>query len=118
MWEKKSKDCLLKQAIFMPLTKMIQIFLNVFAGLDNINPPHLLVAGDMNVAFGSLDYTGSHPIHSNINSHNALNSLIDEFDLLDVRQKEHPNLRVYRRHQKKKKKKKKERKKNSGSILS
>ena len=40
------------------------------------------------------------PTHSNINSRNALYSLIDEFNLMDVWRNEHPNLKVYTRHQK------------------
>ena len=75
-------------------------FFDVFARLDNINHSHLLVAGDMNVALGPLDYKGSRPTHSNINSRNALHSLIDEFNLMDVWRNEHPNLKVYTRHQK------------------
>ena len=65
---------------------MIQIsFLMFLPDFDhNINPSHLLVAGDMNVALGPLDYRGSRPTHSNINFCNALNSLIDEFNILDV----------------------------------
>ena len=34
------------------------------------------------------------------NSRNALHSLIDEFNLMDVWRNEHPNLKVYTRHQK------------------
>ena len=55
---------------------------DVFARLDNIDQSYLLVAGDMNVAFDPLDYKGSRPTHSNINSRNALHSLIDEFNLI------------------------------------
>ena len=32
----------------------------------SLNHSHLLVAGDMNVALGPLDYKGSRPTHSNI----------------------------------------------------
>ena len=82
-------------------TKMIPIsFLMFFDRLDNINQSRLLVAGDMNVALDHLDYKGSCPTHSNINSRNGLNSLIDESNLMDVWRNEHPNLRVYTRHQK------------------
>ena len=86
--------------IYAPNKDDPDFFFDVFARLDNINQSHLLVAGDMNVALDHLDYKGTRPTHSNINSRNALNSLIDEFNLMDVWRNEHPNLRVYTRHQK------------------
>ena len=86
--------------IYAPNKDDPDFFFDVFARLDNINQSHLLVAGDMNVALDHLDYKGTRPTHSNINSRNALNSLIDEFNLMDVWRNEHPNLRVYIRHQK------------------
>ena len=58
--------------IYAPNKDDPDFFFDVFARLDNINPSHLLVAGDMNVALGPLDYRGSRPTHSNINSCNAL----------------------------------------------
>jgi exonuclease III len=60
----------------------------------------LIIAGDLNVALGPLDYRGSRPSHSNNNSCKALISLMDEFNLIDVWRNEHPLLRAYTRHQK------------------
>ena len=75
-------------------------YFEVFAKLDNLDSSRLIVAGDLNVALGPLDYQGSCPAHSNKNASEALVSLKDEFNLIDVWRNEHPRLRAYTRHQK------------------
>ena len=59
----------------------------------------MLIAGDLNVALGPLDYRGSCSEHRNINSRKALVSLMDEFNLIDLWRNEHPTFRAYTRHQ-------------------
>ena len=75
-------------------------YFEVFAKLDNLDSSRLIVAGDLNVALAPLDYQGSCPAHSNKNASEALVSLMDEFNLIDVWRNEHPMLRAYTRHQK------------------
>jgi len=86
--------------IYAPNNDDPDFFFDIFAKLDNIQSSHLFIAGDMNAALGPLDYKGSCSTHSNTRSRNALNSLIDEFNLMDVWRTEHPNSRVFTRHQK------------------
>ena len=45
---------------------------DVFSRLDTFDPSRLIIAGDMNVALGPLDYRGSHPTHGNVNSCKAV----------------------------------------------
>ena len=65
----------------MDQIKMTLIFTLIpFSKLDHLDSSRLVLAGDLNVALGSLDYRGSRPIHGNGNSRKALISLIDEFN--------------------------------------
>ena len=75
-------------------------YFDVFAKLDNPDSSRLIIAGDVNVALGPLDYQGSRPAYSNKNASEALVFLMDEFNLTDVWRNEHPMLRAYTRHQK------------------
>ena len=56
-----------------------EFYFDVFSKLDNFDSSRMLIAGDLNVALGPLDYRGSCSEHRNINSRKALVSLMDEF---------------------------------------
>ena len=75
-------------------------YFDTFSKLNHLDSSRLVLAGDLNVALGPLDYRGSRASHGNENSRKALMSLIDEFNLFDVWRTEHPKLRAYTRHQK------------------
>jgi exonuclease III len=75
-------------------------FIDLFSKLDNMDSSRLVIAGDLNIALGPLDYQGSLSSHSNTNSRNVFNALMDEFNLIDVWRSEHPNSKTYTRHQK------------------
>ena len=76
-----------------------EFYFDVFSKLDNFDSSRMLIAGDLNVALGPLDYRGSCLEHKNISSRKALLSLMDEFNLIDLWRNEHPTLRAYSRHQ-------------------
>ena len=78
-------------------------FLDLFAVLDNmqnLNSSRLIVAGDCNFCLGPLDYKVSQSHHSNVNSKNIFDALMDKFNLVDIWRMDHPNVRKYTRHQK------------------
>ena len=85
--------------IYGPNNDDPQFYLDVFAHLDQFDGSSLIVAGDLNLALSDLDYRGSRNCHSNINSSDMVNILIEEFNLIDVWRHYHPNLRQYTRHQ-------------------
>ena len=86
--------------IYGPNEDNPDFYFDTFSKLDHLDSSRLVLAGDLNVALGPLDYRGSRPTHGNENSRKALISLIDEFNLIDVWRTEHPKLRAYTRHQK------------------
>ena len=86
--------------VYAPNKDDPDFFLDLFSALDNMDSSCLLVAGDFNIALGPLDYQGSLTCHSNINSRNVVEALMDEFNLIDIWRSEHPNSRTYTRHQK------------------
>ena len=86
--------------VYAPNNDDPDFFLDLFAVLDNMDLSRLIVAGDCNFALGPLDYSGSLPHHSNVNSRNIFEAIMDEFNLVDIWRSEHPNIRKYTRHQK------------------
>ena len=74
--------------------------LHVFAEIDKINSPVLIVGGDFNSVLGPLDYQGSKLHHSNKKNCELLSIIVEEYGLVDVWRHFHPNLRQYTRHQK------------------
>jgi len=85
--------------IYAPNSDDPQFFLDAFAQLDKFDCSSLIIAGDLNLALSDLDYRGSRERHSNAKACDMVNSLIDEFNLIDVWRHYHPNLRQYTRHQ-------------------
>ena len=73
--------------VYAPNNDDPNFFLDLFAVLDNmqnLNSSRLIVAGDCNFCLGPLDYKGSQSHHSNVNSKNIFDALMDEFNLVDI----------------------------------
>ena len=85
--------------IYAPNNDNPQFYLDVFAHLDKFDQSCLIVGGDLNLVLGDLDYSGSRSCHSNVNAREIVNSLMEEFNLIDVWRHYHPTLRQYTRHQ-------------------
>ena len=86
--------------IYAPNNDDPDFLLRVFAEIDKLDSPILIVAGDFNSVIGPLDYQGTRQQHSNKNSSEMLSVLIEEYGLVDVWRHFHPNCRQYTRHQK------------------
>lgn len=70
-------------------------FVNVFAKLDEIGNSHVILAGDLNIAVGPLDYEGS-----NARAKIAFNMYVEELSLVDVWRTDHTHDKICTRHQK------------------
>ena len=88
--------------VYAPNNDDPDFFLDLFATLEleDFDFSRLIIAGDFNIALGPLDYHGTQSCHSNVNSRNYFEAIMDEFNLVDIWRSEHPNLRKYTRHQK------------------
>ena len=88
--------------VYAPNNDDPDFFLDLFATLelDDFDFSRLNIAGDFNFALGPLDYHGAQSCHSNVNSRNYFEAIMDEFNLVDIWRSEHPNLRKYTKHQK------------------
>ena len=86
--------------IYSPNNDEPDFLLKVFAEVDKLNSPILIIGGDFNLVIGPLDYKGTNLQHSNKKSSEMLHDLMEETGLVDVWRHFHPNLRQYTRHQK------------------
>ena len=86
--------------IYSPNIDNPDFLLNVFAEIDKLDSPILIVGGDYNCVVGPLDYQGTQPQHSNRKNSEMLSVIMEEYELVDVWRHFHPNLRQYTRHQK------------------
>ena len=86
--------------IYSPNSDDPDFLLNVFAEIDKINSPILIIGGDYNCTIGPLDYQGTRSQHSNRKTSEMLSLIMEEYDLVDVWRHFHPSLRQYTRHQK------------------
>ena len=86
--------------IYGPNKDSPEIFVEVFAKLDDIGNSHIVLAGDLNIAVGPLDYEGSRTSHSNVHAKNMFNMYVEDLSLVDVWRRDHSQVRAFTRHQK------------------
>ena len=63
----------------MKTAQIFSFLLTVFGQLEEIGNYNIIIAGDLNIAVGPLDYKGTRDHHSNVHAKDTFNFYIDEF---------------------------------------
>ena len=85
--------------IYGPNNDNPDFFLEVFSKLEEIGNSSIILAGDLNIAVGPLDYKGTCSHHKNIHAKDIFNCYVDDFNLIDVWRREHINTQGFTRQQ-------------------
>ena len=86
--------------IYAPNQDDPAFLLEVFAEIDKLESPVLIVGGDFNAVIGPLDYQGTRQQHFNKKTSEMISVIMEEYGLVDIWRSFHPTLKQYTRHQK------------------